>query len=65
MYELHVEGMTCGGCAAGIKRAIQIVDAQAQVNVDLAGKTVWVDTASPVEDVVVAIEDAGFNVTGR
>jgi copper chaperone CopZ len=30
--EFHVEGMTCGGCARGVTRAIQAVDAHARVN---------------------------------
>lgn len=63
MYELHVEGMTCGGCAAGVKRAVHNIDNQADVNVDLGGKTVLVNTGSPVEDIKDAIESAGFEVT--
>lgn len=63
MYELHVEGMTCGGCAAGVRRAIQTIDNQAEINVDLPGKTVRVNTSSPVANVKSAIEGVGFEVT--
>ncbi len=29
--EFHVEDMTCGGCARGVTRAIQAIDANAKV----------------------------------
>ena len=38
MYELKVDGMTCGGCAASVKRALQALDAKANVDVDLPSK---------------------------
>ncbi len=62
MYELKVKGMTCGGCAASVKRALQAVDAQADVNVDLPTKTVRVETAVALDTVKSAIEDAGYDV---
>ncbi len=62
MYELKVEGMTCGGCAASVKRALQTLDANADVNVDLAGKTVKVNTAAKLDEVKSAVEDAGYEV---
>mgnify|MGYP003346373559 FL=1 len=62
MYELKVEGMTCGGCAASVKRALQGLDANAGVDVDLASKLVKVDTAAPLDAVKNAIEDAGYDV---
>ncbi len=62
MYELKVEGMTCGGCAASVKRALQALDANADVNVDLAAKTVKVATAAQLDAVKAAVEDAGYDV---
>ncbi len=62
MYELKVEGMTCGGCAASVKRALQALDANADVNVDLPAKTVKVETAARLDAVKSAIEDAGYDV---
>lgn len=62
MYELKVDGMTCGGCAASVKRALQTLDANADVNVDLAGKTVKVTTAARLDEVKSAVEDAGYEV---
>ncbi len=62
MYELKVEGMTCGGCAASVKRALQSLDAQADVNVDLPTKIVKVNTGAQLDAVKAAVEDAGYDV---
>jgi copper chaperone len=62
MYELRVEGMTCGGCAKSVTRSIQTVDGNAKVDVDLKAKKVRVDTLANLEVVASAIEDAGYPV---
>ena len=63
MYELQVEGMTCGGCANSVRRTIQTIDGKATVEVDLASKTVRIDTAADIEAVKLAVTGAGFPVT--
>ena len=63
MYELQVEGMTCGGCAAGVKRSVQAIDSNAKVDVDLASKKVRVETDVDLNTVTSAIVDAGYPVT--
>ena len=62
MYALKVDGMTCGGCAASIKRALQQLDNSARVDVDLTDNTVSVDTHVPLEAVINAIKDAGYDI---
>ena len=62
MYELKVDGMTCGGCAASVKRALQALDANAHVDVDLTSKLVKVETAAQLDAVKNAVEDAGYDV---
>lgn len=62
MYELQVDGMTCGGCANGVKRSIQAVDSAAKVDVDLASKKVCVDTQAGIDAVSAAVTAAGFEV---
>lgn len=62
MYELHVDGMTCGGCANSVKRSIQAVDSAAKVDVDLAGKKVRVDTGASIASVSAAVTGAGYEV---
>lgn len=64
MYELRVDGMTCSGCANSVKKAVQMVDANAEINVDLISKTVTVKSDAALETVQSAIDDAGYSVTG-
>ena len=63
MYELQVEGMSCGGCAGRVTKAIQSVDADAKVDVDLKAKLVRVDTAANVKTLASAITQAGYPAT--
>ena len=51
---LNIEGMTCGGCARSVTKAIQSVDAAAQVTVDIPTHTVQVQTTAPQAAVVAA-----------
>ncbi|MEY3898867.1 MAG: hypothetical protein RI962_22 [Pseudomonadota bacterium] len=62
MYELKVDGMTCGGCVNSVKRALQAIDANARIDVDLHSKTVKIDTAVELHAVKAAVEDAGYGV---
>ncbi|MBU3708701.1 MAG: heavy-metal-associated domain-containing protein [Burkholderiaceae bacterium] len=62
MYELKVDGMTCGGCVSSVKRALQAIDANASIDVDLQSKTVKIDTAVELHAVKAAVEDAGYDV---
>jgi copper chaperone len=63
MYELQVEGMSCGGCANSVKRSVQTVDSNARVDVDLESKKVRVDTKADLNAVKSAITEAGYPVT--
>ena len=63
MIDFKVQGLTCGGCVRGVTNALQRVDADAVVNVDLASKTVSVSSAADVQQLKQAIEKAGFVVT--
>lgn len=62
MYELKVDGMTCGGCVSSVKRALQALDTNASIDVDLHSKTVKIDTAVELHAVKAAVEDAGYDV---
>ncbi len=64
MVDFVVDGMTCGGCAASVTRAIQAVVPQATVEVDLATKKVSVQPAAEESVVRQAVEDAGFTFLG-
>ncbi|MDB5855324.1 MAG: heavy-metal-associated protein [Herminiimonas sp.] len=63
MYELKVNGMSCGGCANSVRRTVQAIDASAKVDVDLPTKTVRVATTASLEAISAAITEAGYPVT--
>jgi copper chaperone len=61
MVHLEVSGMTCGGCARSVTRAVEAVPGVDRVAVDLAAATVTVAGGMP-EAIRAAIERAGFAV---
>jgi len=62
MYELKVEGMSCGHCVNAVTKSVQAVDAGATVEVDLPQQKVTVNTSAPLEAITAAVEDAGYPV---
>ncbi|MDR5751315.1 MULTISPECIES: heavy-metal-associated domain-containing protein [unclassified Caballeronia] len=59
--EFQVEDMSCGGCAKSITNAVKQVDPAASVEVDIAKKTVRVSSPVSSEDVLSAINAAGYS----
>lgn len=60
--KFNVTGMTCGHCISAVQNAVQTVDPEAQVTVDLETGHVDVLSEQPREDIAVAIENAGYRV---
>ena len=60
MTEFKVESMSCGGCVRAVTRALQSADPTAKVDVDLATKSVRVESAQPEADLRSALIDAGY-----
>ena len=60
MQTFKVDGMTCGGCVGAVTRAVQAVDKDAKVEVDLATKTVKVDSKMSPLQIIDVITNAGF-----
>jgi copper chaperone len=60
MLRFKVEGMSCGHCVAAVTRALQALDPGAQVEVDLAGGEVRVQTQRDAEQVLQAIREEGY-----
>jgi copper chaperone len=56
----QVSGMSCSHCASAIEEALQALDPQAQVRVDLAQGQVTVDSEQAREALARAIVDAGY-----
>jgi copper chaperone len=55
-----VPDMTCGHCASAVTKAIKAMDPQAEIKVDVAAKTVTVETATPAATVSAALAKAGY-----
>ena len=58
----EVTGMSCGHCVNAVTEALQTVDPQAQVTIDLPTGHVDVLSEQPRQDIVAAIENAGYKV---
>ena len=61
MHRFKVEKMGCGGCAKSVTRAVQGIEPNARVEVELGAKLVTVsDAAGPADRIAPAIAAAGF-----
>jgi len=61
----QVGGMTCGHCARAVTRAVQDLDAGAQVVIDLGTGGVAVDSKLEAESLAAAIRAEGYAVERR
>lgn len=60
--KLIVEGMTCGHCVRTVTYALQALDANASVSVDLPGKTVLVRGDIRAAEATQALAAQGYDV---
>jgi len=60
--ELPVTGMTCGGCAASVERALTRIEGVTEVRVELAENRAYVATDGSVDRaaLVAAVKRAGY-----
>lgn len=58
--QLHLDDMTCGGCARAVTKAIQSVDADANIVTNPPTRLVEVQTSASREKIVTALREAGF-----
>lgn len=58
--EFHIDNMDCGGCARSVTKAIQSVDPQAKVEIDLAAKRVTVATAHAADAIAGRLVEVGY-----
>lgn len=61
--ELRIEGMTCGGCARSVTKAIHGVDPHAKVEPNPATRMVKVETTASQATVQQALANAGYPAT--
>ena len=58
--KFQVSGMSCAHCAGLVKGAVETIDPSAQVTVDLESGHVDVVSEHPRQDIIAAIENAGY-----
>ncbi|MCC2676363.1 MAG: copper chaperone [Ramlibacter sp.] len=58
-----VQGMSCGHCVKAVTEAVQSLDPQAEVQVDLAKGKVQVMSQQDHAAIARAIEEEGYKVT--
>jgi Cu+-exporting ATPase len=57
---LSITGMTCGGCVASVERVLKRVPGVTGVEVDLAGGRATVAGPARPQELVEAVQRAGF-----
>jgi Cu+-exporting ATPase len=65
MYELTVEDMTCKHCVGRVTKAVQDIDGEAKVEIDLPSKKVTIASQANLDRIVQAIDAAGYPVSAR
>ncbi len=62
-----VTGMTCGHCVSSVTEEVSQIPGVTGVDVDLESGGLTVTSEAPVEESAVraAVEEAGYEVTGR
>ena len=58
--QFHIENMTCGGCVRGVTKAIQALDPKAEIQADPPTRKLQVQTSASQEQIMAALNEAGF-----
>jgi copper chaperone len=64
MIEFQVEGMSCQHCVAAVTKAVQALDPDARVQIELQSGRVQVESKQNADALSTAIADAGYAVNG-
>ena len=64
MFTLRVPDMTCGHCAQTVEKAVKSVDPSAEVKVDLAQKTVTVETSAEEKRISDVVRSPAMRIRG-
>lgn len=59
--KFNVPEMSCGHCRKAVQGAITELDSAAQVDVDLEAKTVQVESSATAEQIIAALDEAGYD----
>ena len=58
--EFSIPDMSCGHCAGVITKAVQQLDADAMISIDLPAKKVTIETVHDRQTVATALTEAGY-----
>lgn len=58
--QLIIENMTCAGCARGVTATIKSIDPQAEVKIDVEKKTVDLQSAADLQQILDALAEDDF-----
>jgi copper chaperone len=58
--QLKVTGMSCNHCVSMVHKAVAKLQPDAKVTVDLAQQQVSVESALTAEDIIAALDEAGY-----
>ena len=61
---MKVAGMTCGGCAKHVEKALRGVEGVSSVTVDLPQGTASVEGTASLEAMAASVTEAGYQVLG-
>ena len=60
MITFNIPQMSCGHCVKAVTEAVQEVDPQAKVQVDLASKAVQVESQADRAKIIASLAEAGY-----
>lgn len=60
MQVFEVKGMSCGHCVRAISKAIQQLDDNAQVDIDLGAGKMTVVSELPASEIIKVVFDEGY-----
>lgn len=61
--QLKVTGMTCNHCISMVNKTITRLQADAKVTVDIAQQQLNVESSLAAEDIIAALDEAGYPAT--
>ncbi len=65
MEKFNVTGMSCAACSARVEKAVSCVPGVKSVNVSLLTNSMTVEGKFSKEDVILAVEKAGYGASGK
>ncbi len=60
----QIKGMTCGGCAKHVEKALRAVPGVTAVAMDVAKGTATVESTASFQDMATSVSEAGYEMVG-